>query len=112
MGSTLVRESMVWSLQTQLWSKKDKKSEETKKLNKSDGRRGDNSKEPKTAVSHRKAMTTLHKQEGDYKEDMTMFFPRLFMSSKRTLTAIKKEQKVCKLELEEAKKPGVNEGDF
>ena len=66
----------------------------------------DNGKEPKTAVSHGEAMMTLHKREGDYEEDMTLFFPRSLMRSKRTKAAIEKEQKVRKLDLEEAKKPG------
>ena len=66
----------------------------------------DHEKERKTTVDHGEAIMTLHKQEGDYEEDMTLFFPRLLMSSKRTAAAIKKEQKVRKLKLEQAKKPG------
>ena len=66
----------------------------------------DHEKECKTTVDHGEAMMTLHKQEGDYEEDMTLFFPRSLMSSKRTAAAIEKEQKVRKLELEEVKKPG------
>ena len=59
----------------------------------------DHGKESKMTVDHGEAMMTLHKQEGDYEEDVTLFFPRLLMSSKRTAAAIEKEQKVCKLEL-------------
>ena len=66
----------------------------------------DYEKECKTMVDHGEAMMTLHKREGDYEEDTTLFFPRSLMSSKRTAAAIEKEQKVRKLELEQAKKPG------